>query len=330
MADKLRRAACGNKSDRTTGRGYFIGMTATPELSAQGIDARGLVVLSQRGLLFNAVLAVVKLVAGLVGNAYALVADAIESATDIAGSLVVIGGLRIASRTPDARYPFGYGRAEPIAAFAVAALMLGAAAGVAIEALDGIRTPHAAPAPWTLAVLLAVVVGKGWWSVRVLRAGQATQSVAAAADGWHHRADAITSAAAFVGVSLAVLGGARWAVADDWAALVASVMIVVNGVSLLRSSTRELMDHAADPTLLASISEAASTTAGVLAIEKVHARRSGTRLYIDLHVQADPALSLHDAHVLSGIVKSRIRARLGAESHVLIHMEPFEPSGRGP
>ncbi len=281
--------------------------------------------LAQIGLVINALLTVVKLVAGLVGNAYALVADAIESATDMVGSMVVISGLRIASRDPDDRYPFGYGRAEALAAATVSALMFGAAAGIAIEAVSEIRTPHHAPASWTLGVLAAVIVVKELLAKYVLAAGTASGSVVVKADAWHHRSDAITSGAAFVGISVALIGGPGWEAADDWSALVASAVICANGLRLLHVALAELMDRAPEPALLATVSDAARSTPGVRAIEKLKVRRSGTALYVDIHVQAEPTLSLHDAHILSGRVKSAIRQQVPSAIGVLIHMEPYEP-----
>jgi len=281
--------------------------------------------LVQLGMVVNSVLAVIKLVAGLLGNAYALVADAIESSIDIVGSLVVWSGLRIASRDPDERYPFGYGRAEAIAGAVVGALMLGAAAGIAIEAITEIRTPHDAPAPWTLAVLLVVIVIKETLASRVLRASETTGSVAVAADAWHHRSDAITSAAAFIGIGVAVLGGPGWEVADDWAALVAAGVIAVNAVLVFRRSAHDLMDGAPGVAIHEDVAGAALGTSGVLAIEKLKIRKSGTAYYVDIHVQADPTLSLHDAHILSGRVKTAIRASVPSAAGVLIHMEPYEP-----
>jgi cation diffusion facilitator family transporter len=276
-------------------------------------------------LIINALLAGVKLVAGLVGNSYALVADAIESATDTIGSLVVLSGLRIANRSPDDRYPFGYGRAEPLAAATVAALMLAAAAGIAIEAVREIRTPHHSPAPFTLAVLAVVIVVKEVLAKRVLKASAASGSVVVEVDGWHHRSDAITSGAAFIGISLALAGGPGWEPADDWAALLAGCVIFANGSLLLRKALRDLMDRAPDAPLFDAIADAARSTSGVMAIEKLKIRKSGTGHYVDIHVQADPALSLHDAHILSGRVKSAIRMRTPSTLGVLIHMEPFEP-----
>lgn len=299
------------------------GSLAIPGVSPE--DARRAQRLAALGLGINALLAMIKLVAGLLGNAYALVADAIESATDMIGSLLVWGGLRIASREADERYPFGYGRAEPIASAAVAALMVGAAAGIAIEAVREIRMPHAAPAPFTLVVLALVIVVKAVLSTRVMRLSGRTGSVVVKADASHHMSDAITSGAAFVGIAVAVIAGPGWEAADDWAALVAAGVISVNGLRLFRASLRDLMDRAPNPGLLAAVSEAALETSGVRAIEKLKIRRSGTGLYVDIHVQADPAMSLHDAHILSGRVKTAIRRRVPIALGVLIHMEPYEP-----
>lgn len=282
--------------------------------------------LAQLGLVINAGLAVIKLMAGLLGNSYALVADAVESSTDMVGSLVVWSGLRIASRAPDERYPFGYGRAEALAAATVSTIMLGAAMGIAIEAIAEIRTPHDAPAWWTLLVLAMVIVVKELLAKRVMALSIASGSVVVAADAWHHRADAISSGAAFIGITVALIGGPGWEPADDWAALVAAGVILLNGGVLLRTALRDLMDRAPAPAILVTVSEAALTTPGVLAIEKLKIRKSGTAFYVDIHVQADPALSLHDAHILSGMVKTAIRQRVPAAMGVLIHMEPFKPT----
>lgn len=282
--------------------------------------------LAQLGLVINAGLAVIKLMAGLLGNSYALVADAVESSTDMVGSLVVWSGLRIASRAPDDQYPFGYGRAEALAAATVSTIMLGAAMGIAIEAIAEIRTPHDAPAWWTLLVLAMVIVVKELLAKRVMAISMASGSVVVAADAWHHRADAISSGAAFIGITVALIGGPGWEPADDWAALVAAGVILLNGGVLLRTALRDLMDRAPAPAISVTVSEAALTTPGVLAIEKLKIRKSGTAFYVDIHVQADPALSLHEAHILSGMVKTAIRQRVPAAMGVLIHMEPFKPT----
>lgn len=280
--------------------------------------------LAQVGLVVNGFLALVKLVAGVLGHSYALIADAVESIADLFGSLVVWGGLRLSSRDADHRYPFGYGKAEAVSAATVGLMLLGAAIGIAIEAIREIRTPHHSPAPFTLAVLVGVVVVKEVLFRRVLRDAREIGSQAVHADAWHHRSDAITSTAAFIGITIALIGGEGWESADDWAALGASLLIIFNGYLILRPALQELMDRSPNAELLEECDQAARRVDGVLATEKIRARKSGTKFLMEMHVQADPLLSLHDAHILSGKVKRAILAAVPSVQNVLVHMEPFE------
>lgn len=277
---------------------------------------------AQGGMLVNTVLAVVKLLAGIVGHSYALIADAVESIADVFSSLIVWRGLRLSAREADERYPFGYGKAESLAAAAVGLLLLGAAAGVTIASIREILIPHHLPAPYTLAVLVLVIAVKEALFRTVLRVGAEVDSSAVRADAWHHRSDAITSLAAFVGIAIALW--TKVPQADDWAALVAAAVIAANGALILRPALADLMDRAPRPELLDDIERVARTVPGVLATEKLRVRRSGLSLLVDLHVQADPALPLHDAHILGGMVKSAIRQAHPTVETVLVHMEPFE------
>lgn len=278
---------------------------------------------AQLGVLVNAVLAVVKLLAGVIGNSYALIADAVESGTDIFSSLVVMSGLRIARRDPTDAYPFGFGRAETLASAVVALMLIGAAVGIAIEAVREILTPHHLPAPWTLGVLASVILVKWLTSRRVHSVGTEIGSTAVRADAWHHLSDAVTSSAAFVGISIALWGGPGWEPADDWAALVASAVIAWNGISLLRSALRDLMDAAPDGDVVAQIRAVAESVPDVRAIEKLLVRRSGMEYHVAIHVHASPAMPLADAHALSGRVKAAIRQAVPQVSDVIVHMEPF-------
>jgi len=281
--------------------------------------------LAQVGLLINAVLVVVKVVTGIVGHSYALVADGVESSLDIFSSLIVWRGIHVAARSADESYHFGYGKAESVAAAAVSLLLMAAAVGIAIEAVREILTPHHGPAPFTLVVIVIVILVKELLFRRVLREGEALESGAVQADAWHHRADAITSGAAFVGISIAVLGGDSYAAADDYAALLASVIIAFNGVRLLRPALADLMDRAPAAELLEEVADESAREAGVLGIEKVLARRAGVGHFVILHVQADPGMTLHDAHELGGRVRSRIVRNVRSVLDAVIHMEPYEP-----
>jgi cation diffusion facilitator family transporter len=284
---------------------------------------------AQTGMLINAGLAAIKLAAGIIGNTYALVADAVESGADVFASLLVWGGLAVAAQPADEDHPYGHGKAEALAASAVSLMLLGAAIGIAFEAIREIRTPHSVPAPWTLAVLVGVMIVKWVLSKRVHAVGDETGSTAVKADAQHHLSDAITSAAAFIGISLAVVGsryfGAKgWESADDWAALVASLVIGFNGLSMLRAATHDLMDRMPGDDVVAPIRRAALAVSGVKAIEKVHVRKSGMTYRVTLHVQADGSLSLEEAHIISGCVKSAIRAASPHVESVLVHMEPYQ------
>jgi cation diffusion facilitator family transporter len=304
---------------------------AVSERSAAADAVRGIRA-AQAGLLVNIALVLVKLVAGIVGHAYALIADAIESTTDLFGSLVVWAGLRYTTRPANDDFPYGYGKAETLASLVVSLMLLGAAVGIAAAAVGEIRTPHHLPAPFTLVVLLLVVVVKEALFRTVLRVSDQTGSRAVRADAWHHRSDALTSAAAFVGISIALWGGPGWESADDWAALVAAGVIAINGVLIMRPAIMDLMDRMPEGPHVEQIVAAARRVEGVLDTEKLRVRRVGAEYFVDLHVQADPGLPLYDAHNLSGKVKAAIRAAVPRVAGVLIHMEPFErvsqPAGR--
>jgi cation diffusion facilitator family transporter len=293
-------------------------MAATLNASERGVRA------TQAAILVNTGLALAKLVAGLLGNSYALVADALESITDILASTIVWGALRIAAREPDVDYPFGYGKAEPLAAAVVSLIVIGAAAGIAVEAASEIRTPHHVPASWTLPVLVAVVAVKWTLARRVRAVGTAIGSTAVRADSWHHLSDAVTSTAAFIGISIALAGGPGWESADDWAAIVAASVIAYNGVNMFRPALHDLMDRMPGSDVVEPVRRAAESVSGVLRTEKLAVRKSGLAYLVDIHVQADATMPLHDAHVLSGRVKGAIRAAVPRVQSVLVHMEPYD------
>src|SRR5437588_11098689 len=214
------------------------------------------------GMIVNLVFAAAKIVGGLLGNAYVLIADGIESALDVAGSLVIWGGLRFAARPPDETHPYGHGKAEPIAAVVVAFGVLAAAAGLAIESVREILTPHHGPAPFTLGILIVVIVVKEILFRYVNRIGRHVESTAVQTDAWHHRSDALTSAAAFIGISVALIGGSGWQSADDWAALFACAVIAANGFWILKPALHELMDTAPRGEIVEQVARAAAAGQG--------------------------------------------------------------------
>jgi len=276
------------------------------------------------GLIVNVLLATTKIFAGVIGHAYVLIADGIESTLDVGGSIVIWGGLTVASRPPDQTHPYGHGKAEPIAAIIVAVGVLAAAVGLAIQSVREIFLPHHGPAPWTLAVLVVAVMVKEILFRYVIKFGRKVESTAVKTDAWHHRMDALTSIAAFIGISVALIGGEKWQSADDWAALVACALIAANGVRLARPAFYEIMDTAPGGKIVRSIRGVASSVPGVVEVETCHARKMGLDYYVDLHVGVDGNISVHEGHEIAHRVKSAIKQSDSRIADVLVHIEPAQ------
>jgi len=274
------------------------------------------------GMIVNVFLAAAKIAAGLLGNSYVLIADGIESVLDIGGSAVIWGGLKFAARPPDATHPYGHGKAEPMAAGIVAVGVLVAALGLAIQSVREIFLPHHAPAPFTLIVLIVVVAVKEFLYRSVIRLGKNVESTAVQTDAWHHRADAMTSIAAFIGISIALIGGERWESADAWAALFACVIIAANGYRLLFPALHEMLDTAPRGEIVAIIKRAAISVPGVLGVEKCLVRKMGLSFYVDLHVGVDGEISVRDGHHIAHQVKDAIKQTDSRIADVLVHVEP--------
>ncbi len=277
------------------------------------------------GLIVNTLLAGGKIVAGAAGHSHALVADGVESLADLLSSLIVWRGLVVAAAPADADHPYGHGKAEPIAAAVVATMLFLAAGWIAVSSALELMRPHQGPAAFTLGVLLGVVLVKEGLFRWVLREGRALDNLAVQSDAWHHRSDAITSLAAGLGISVALIGGPAWARADDVAALLAAGIIAGNGWRLMRGTLAELMDTAPDPEFNARVSHLAGGVHGVARIEKCRVRKMGGEYFVDLHVEVAPELTVRAAHAIAHAVKDRVRAVLPAVTDVLVHVEPAEP-----
>lgn len=281
------------------------------------------------GLAVNACLAAGKLVAGFIGHSQALIADGVESFADVFSSVIVWRGLVVSSQPADADHPYGHGKAEPIAAAIVAGMLLSAALLISVQAVEEILRPHQGPAPFTLFVLLGVVLIKEGLFRLVLREAETLASSAVLSDAWHHRSDAITSIAAALGISVALLGGPGFEIADDVAALLAAGIIAWNGWRLLRPALAELMDATPDQAIPARISAIARETPGVDAIEKCLVRKMGYHYFVDMHVEVDPKMTVYQSHELAHEIKDRVRDRMPIVTDVLVHIEPTGGAGRG-
>jgi len=280
---------------------------------------------SATGVAVNAGLALTKITAGVLGNSNALIADGIESSADVVGSVVVLGGLLYSARPPDDDHPFGHGKAESAAGLVVALSVLGAAALMAWSCVRAIATPHAPPAPFTLGVLGGIIILKESLYHWTRRIGDQLDSSAVRADAWHHRADALTSFAAFIGVAIALGAGPGWETADDWAALLATAVTVFNGLVLLRQPVSELMDASVDSNSLSTIRTAAANVPGVSGVGRCRVRKSGLELIVDLHLKVPGEISVTAGHAISHEVEARLRALPRPVNQISIHVEPADP-----
>ncbi|MGZ5243839.1 MAG: cation diffusion facilitator family transporter [Bacteroidia bacterium] len=276
------------------------------------------------GLLISVVLVIVKAVAGVVGNSYALVADAIESASDIITSLILLVGFHFASKAPDEDHPYGHGKAEPLAAIVVGLSLLAIAGLIIVESIHNIRTPHELPKSFTLWVLMGVIITKELLFRFVKGVADETESHAVKADAWHHRSDAISSAAAFIGIAVALILGNGYESADDWAALVAAIIIIINGFRILKPAIDEVMDAAPSNEMVTKVTEIAAAVPGVVDVEKCYVRKMGFEYFVDLHIEVNGKLTVFEGHEIAHRVKEAIQAADKRFWDVLIHVEPSE------
>jgi cation diffusion facilitator family transporter len=293
----------------------------TEQLERSGVYIRGMRS-SLVGLAVNLTLATGKLVAGILGTSYALVADGIESLGDAVGSIIVWRGLQIASRPPDHDHPYGHGKAEPIAAALVSVLLLTAGVGIAFQAAREIAAPHRAPHAFTLAVVLGVAAIKEALYRFVNRVGTETGSQAVRTDAWHHRSDAITSLAAAVGITIALVGGPGWETADAWAALFASAIIILTGWRMLRPAVEELMDRSPASDLVDETIRVSEARPGVYRIEKLLMRKMGLYYVADMHLEVHPEMTVRESHALAHDVKEHVKRRFPQIIEMTIHVEP--------
>jgi cation diffusion facilitator family transporter len=276
------------------------------------------------GILINLVLAVSKGITGVLGHSFALIADAIESLADVFSSLVVYFGLKVATRPPDEDHPYGHGKFEPVATLIVVMALFAAGLAIAAESVHEILTPHRGPAPFTLVVLAGVLIIKESLFRYVINVGHTIESSAVQADAWHHRSDAITSALAFVGISIGLLGGPGYETADDWAALIASALIMMNAYLQLRPALAELTDIAPAPGIEQEVRQVAAGVPGVRALEKCFVRKMGFDFFVDLHVLVDGDMPVRDGHEIAHEVKDAICRTNPRIADVLVHIEPSD------
>lgn len=275
-------------------------------------------------IISNAALALTKWLAGVFGNSYALIADAIESTTDILSSIIVLLGFKYANKPADQNHPYGHGRIEPLITFLVVGFLMISATIIAYESYQNIQTPHELPKSWTLIVLGIIIIWKEASYQMVIKKSKLTNSSSLKADAWHHRSDAITSVAAFVGISMALFLGKGYESADDYAAIFAAGFIIYNAYLIFRPALGEIMDEHVYDDLIQKIREKALTVEGVKTTEKCFIRKAGMKYHVDLHAVVNAEISVREGHLIAHRLKDTLRQEMLELGHVLIHIEPFE------
>jgi len=276
------------------------------------------------GAAANAILAALKIGTGFVGHSHAMVADGVESLSDIVSSIVVWLGVMISHQPPDSDHPYGHGRADTLAAGFTSVLLLGMALVILVKSAQGLLQPRPAPAWFTLPILLVAVGAKQWLSRTIERAGRRIQSSALKADAKHHSSDAFISGAAAIGIIITLIGGKGYESADSWAAIIAAFVIAWNGLNLLQPVVAELMEESAPPELLGKLESIASRVPEVKKVEKCVARRIGPDFVIEMHIEVDPDMNVKKAHGLSHRVKDAIQHTMKNIKDVVIHIEPYD------
>ncbi len=275
-----------------------------------------------QGIALNSGLGGAKLLAGIFGHSYALVADAAESFSDVLGSVVTLYGLSIAAQPADRDHPLGHGRAETLAAGLTALALCLVGGWIFWSSLVSLGMPRTAPHAWALIVLVPVIIAKEWMFHTMRARGRQSGSLAVIADAWHQRSDAITSLAALLGILIATIGGPACSHADNWAALLASLWLILTGLWLLGPTVHEIMEGSPDPSLVEYIRGVGSECNGVISIDQVGVRKLGMRLIVEMNVIVDRELPVYKGHAIAHVVKDRIQSDLPQVRDVVIHIEP--------
>lgn len=273
-------------------------------------------------IISNIVLAIIKGIAGVLGNSYALIADAIESTADIFSSCLVLFGIKYTNKPADKNHPYGHGRAEPLITFLVVGFLIMSATIIAYESIDNIGTPHELPKPWTLILLAGLIIWKEISFRMVMKKAVETNSSSLKADAWHHRSDAITSVAAFIGISIAVIMGKGYEFADDWAALFAAGFILYNSYKIFRPALGEIMDEYVYDDLVEIIRIESLKVDGILGTEKCFVRKAGMKYQVDLHAIVDGNITVTEGHDLAHKLQDALHENMPELGYILIHIEP--------
>lgn len=271
----------------------------------------------------NVALAFAKIISGIFGNSYALIADGVESTLDIISSIIVWGGLKIASEPADDDHPYGHGKAESLAGVIVSFILIMVGLGICYHGVDGIiNSDGSVPKSFTLAVLVAIIIIKEMMFHYTYRVGLKIDSTSLKAEAWHHRSDAITSLAALIGVAIAIFFNIP--AADEYAALVGGVIILFNGGRIFKFSINEVMDSSAPENISVEMCEIVLQHKEVKAVSNCRIRKSGLKYLVHVDIQVDPDISVMKGHDIAHEIEDDLLTHSEFSiSDIIIHVEPY-------
>ena len=279
------------------------------------------------GSVVNLLLVGLKAVAGLVGHSAAMISDAVHSLSDFVTDIVVLVFVRVSARPQDEDHDYGHGKYETLATLFIGLALAAAAVGIVVSGagklarwLQGEDLP--APGKIALWAALGSIVAKELLFQYTRIKGKHLNSKALEANAWHHRSDALSSIGTAIGIGGAILLGSRWTVLDPLASIVVGAMLVKVAWDLLGPSFGELTDSSLPADME---QEMLAIIRGVPGVEDPHnlrTRRIGNRIAAEVHIRLDGTLPLSEAHEKASEVERRFKERFGAQSHVIVHMEP--------
>jgi len=277
------------------------------------------------GIVVNIFLGIVKVIVGAVGYSAALVADGVESLSDVVTSGAVLVGLKLAQKPPDKEHPYGHGRAESLIAKVVAIVIIVVGVTIAWNSIFSLVSTEKFVVPSLMALFVSggSIVGKEALFQYKVRVARKLGSTSLQADAWHHRSDAFSSIPVFIGIGAAIAGGERWHFMDHAAAVIAAAIIVWVGVSLFRKSWAELMDAAAPEKTLEQLRNIALDVGEVKGVEKIFSRKAGLDIFVDIHIEVAPEKTVLEGHDIAKAVKAAIIEKMPEVRSVLVHIEPY-------
>ena len=280
------------------------------------------------GSVVNLLLVGLKAVAGLVGHSAAMISDAVHSLSDFVTDIVVLVFVHVSARPQDEDHDYGHGKYETLATLFIGLALAAAAVGIVVSGAGKLARwlqGEDLPAPGKIALWAALwsIVAKELLFQYTRIKGKHLDSKALEANAWHHRSDALSSVGTAIGIGGAILLGSRWTVLDPLASIVEGDMLVKVAWDLLGPSFGELTDSSLPADMEQEMLDIIRGVPGVEDPHNLRTRRIGNRIAAEVHIRLDGSLPLSEAHEKASEVERRFKDRFGAQSHVIVHMEPL-------